>query len=81
MENNNIAFIESENMILCENDNSTSTDFNMENEETMMENPSQPMDIEEENGNDDTIPVSLRTLMMWIWWGRTTRYPQKRLHP
>jgi hypothetical protein len=38
-------------MILCESDNSTSTDSNMQNEETMMEKPSQPMDIEEENGN------------------------------
>ncbi|KAI8576237.1 hypothetical protein K450DRAFT_257772 [Umbelopsis ramanniana AG] len=48
MENSNIAFIEGENMILCEADNSTSTESTMQNEETMMEKPNQPMDIEEE---------------------------------
>jgi transposase len=63
MENSNIAFIEGENMILCETDNSTSTESTMQNEETMMEKPSQPMDIEEEGGNDDDILVPLRTLM------------------
>jgi hypothetical protein len=64
MEHNNIAFIEGENMILCETDNSASTESNMQNEESMMEKPSQPMDIEEEGGNDDdTILVPLRTLM------------------
>ncbi|KAI8575766.1 hypothetical protein K450DRAFT_260106 [Umbelopsis ramanniana AG] len=50
-------------MILCEADNSTSTESTMQNEETMMEKPSQPMDIEEEGGNDDDVPVPLRTLM------------------
>jgi hypothetical protein len=63
MENSNIAFIEGENMILCETDNSTSTESTMQHEETMMEKPSQPMDIEEEGGNDDDILVPLRTLM------------------
>ena len=63
MENSNIAFIEGGNMILCEADNSTSTESNMQNEETIMEKPSQPMDIEEEGGNDDDVLVLLRTLM------------------
>ena len=35
MENNDIAFIGGENMILCEADNSTSTESNMQNEETV----------------------------------------------
>jgi hypothetical protein len=61
MENNNITFIEGENMTLCEAD--TSTESTMQNEDTMMEKSSQPMDIEEEGGNDDTILVPLRTLM------------------
>ena len=63
MENSKIAFVEGENMTLCETDNSTSTESTMQNEETMMEKPSQPMDIEEEVGNDDDILVPLRTLM------------------
>lgn len=63
MENNNIAFVEGENMILCEIDNSTSTEFTMQNEETLMENPSQPIDIEEEGGNEDDTLLPLRTLM------------------
>ncbi|KAI8579818.1 hypothetical protein K450DRAFT_240484 [Umbelopsis ramanniana AG] len=50
-------------MILCETDNSTSTESTMQNEETMMEKPSQPMDIGEEGGNDDDILVPLRPLM------------------
>ncbi|KAI8583612.1 hypothetical protein K450DRAFT_221986 [Umbelopsis ramanniana AG] len=44
-------------MILCEADNSTPTGSYMQNEETMMEKPSQPMDIEEEGGNDDDVLV------------------------
>ena len=59
MEHNNIAFIEGENMILCEADHSASTEFNIQNVETVMEKVSQPMDIEEE----DTFLVPLRTLM------------------
>jgi hypothetical protein len=63
MENCNIAFIEGENMILCEADNSTPTEFSMQNEETMMEKTSQTMDIEEEDVNDNDVLVPLRTLM------------------
>jgi hypothetical protein len=39
MENNNITFIEGENLTLREADNSTSTEFTMQNEDTVMENP------------------------------------------
>jgi len=63
MENSKIAFVEGENMTLCETDNSTSTESTMQNEETMMEKLIQPMDIEEEGENDDDILVPLRTLM------------------
>jgi hypothetical protein len=35
----------------------------MQNEETMMKKPSQPMDIEEEGGNDDDVLVPLRILV------------------
>ena len=63
MEHNNIAFIEGENMILCEADHSASTEFNIQNVETVMEKVSQPMDIEEEDAIEDTFLVPLRTLM------------------
>lgn len=36
-------------MILCETDKSASTESDMQNE-TIMEKPSQPMDIEEKGG-------------------------------
>jgi hypothetical protein len=36
-------------MIICEIDNSASTESNMQNKETIMKNPSQPMDIEDED--------------------------------
>jgi hypothetical protein len=45
MEHINIGPIEGENMILCEVENSTSTEFNMPNLENLTEEVSQPMDI------------------------------------
>ena len=48
MEHNNFASIEGENLILCDADNSASTEFNMPDVETMMEEISQPMDMEKE---------------------------------
>jgi hypothetical protein len=45
MEHNNIAPIEGENMILCEDENFTSTEFNMPNLEKLTEEVSQPMDM------------------------------------
>ena len=63
MEYNNIAPIEGENMILCEVENSTSTEFNMPNLENLTEEVSQPMDIEEEDAAADTVLVPLRILM------------------
>jgi transposase len=63
MEHNNIASIEGENMILCDTDNSASTEFNMPEVETLMEEVSQPMDMEEEDAFDDAVLVPLRTLM------------------
>ena len=46
MERNNIASIEGENMI-CDADHYASTEFNMPDVETVMEEVSLPMDIEE----------------------------------
>ena len=63
MEHNNIASIEGENMILCDTDNSASTGFNMPDVETMMEEVSQSMDMEEEDAMDNAVLVPLRTLM------------------
>ena len=63
MEHNNIASIEGENMILCDTDNPASTEFNMPVVETTMEEASQPMNMEEEDANDDAVLVPLRTLM------------------
>src|ERR1700694_5632895 len=63
MEHNNIAPIEGENMSLCEVEYSTSTEFNMPNLESLMEEVSQPMDIEEEDAVADTVLVPLRILM------------------
>ena len=48
MENNNIAPIEGENMILCEDENFTSTEFNVPNLESLTEEVIQSMDIEAE---------------------------------
>jgi hypothetical protein len=61
MEHNNIAFIEGENMILCEADHSASTEFNMQNVGTVTEEVSQPMDTEEEDAIRDSFLVPLRT--------------------
>src|ERR1700726_3255953 len=63
MEHNNFASIEGENMILCDADNSASTEFNMPDVETMMEEVSQPMDMEEENAIHRAVLEPLRTLM------------------
>ena len=63
MEHKNIAPIEGENMILCDTDNSASTEFNMPNLENLTEEVSQPMDIEEEDAVADTVLVPLRILM------------------
>jgi len=62
MERNNIASIEGENMI-CDADHSASTEFNMPDVETVMEEVSQPMDIEEEDAIAEAVLVPLRTLM------------------
>jgi transposase len=50
-------------MILCDADNSASTEFNMPDVETMMEEVSQPMDMEEENAIHRAVLEPLRTLM------------------
>jgi hypothetical protein len=63
MEHSNIAPIEGENMILCEDENFTSTEFNMPNLENLTEEVSQPMDIEEEDAVADAVLVPLRILM------------------
>ena len=64
MEHNSTASIEDEKMILCDADNSSSAEFNMPDVETMIEEISQPMDMEEEDSIYDTILVPLmRTLM------------------
>jgi hypothetical protein len=63
MENNNITPIEGENMILCEDENFTSTEFNVPNLESLTEEVSQPMDIEAEDAVADTVLVPLKILM------------------
>ena len=63
MEHNNFASIEGENMILCDADNSASTEFNMSDVETMMDKVSQPMDMEEEDAIHRAVLEPLRTLM------------------
>src|ERR1700731_4176229 len=50
-------------MILCDADNSTSTEVNMADVETMMDKVSQPMDMEEENAIHRAVLEPLRTLM------------------
>jgi hypothetical protein len=63
MEHNNIAPIEGENMVLCEDENFTSTEFNMPNLENLTEEVSQPMDIEEEDAVAEAVLVPFRILM------------------
>jgi hypothetical protein len=62
MECNNIASIEGENMI-CDADHSASTEVNMPDVVTVMEEVSQQTDIEEEDAIFEAILVPLRTLM------------------
>jgi transposase len=63
MEHNKIASIEGENMILCDTDNSATTESNMSEVGNLMEEVSQPMDMEEEEALDDAVLVPLRTMM------------------
>ena len=49
--------------MICDADHSASTEFNMPDVETVMEEVSQPMDMGEEDAINDIFLVALRTLM------------------
>jgi hypothetical protein len=64
MEHSNIASIAGEKMMLRDTNNTARTQFTMPEVENLMEEVSQPMDMEEEDAFHDDVLVSLRTL--WI---------------